>query len=405
MAKILVISPTPSHPQDIGNRARIFALLSELQRLGHKIHFLFLEITGLKSDIKAMEQQWEGFWKITYHLPFSPPLLKKWYDFILRILGGKRVLPYRIDDWFDNSICSPVREISGSLNPNIVMVEYVYLSKIFELFDRSVLKILDTHDVFGGRDQLFLQNNLQPEWFYTSESEEKRGVDRADVILAIQSQEAEYFRKISEKEVLTVGHLIRPAKSAGSTEPIHPPRLLFVGSSNPSNLDGIRWFLENVYGILRKKSTEIELDVIGNIADFIGPAPGVNLIGTVKELTPFYLNASVVINPLQFGTGLKIKTVEALAMKRPLVTTPNGASGIEEWAGRAFLCAETPEEFAAAIQQIITTKELRDSLVKESEEFTVMYNQRTFCPLKKAIDNFLDETQSDSRADNDNSTT
>jgi len=351
MARILVISPNPSHPQIAGNRARIYALLCELQGVGHTIHFLFLERAGMEGDNEAMGKKWDSFWQIPYRQP-SIPKIKKWHDSFAKLLGLKRVLPYKIDDWFDKSILPNVRDISANLKPEIVLVEYVYVSKILDLFGTDVLKILDTHDVFGERAQLYFQRNKQPSWFYTSENEEKKGVDRADIILAIQSNEAEYFNRISNKKVLLVGHL---AKMAEFSEPqlILPPRILFVGSSNPSNIDGLTWFLDNVFKILREKISEIEFDVVGNVGDFIKNTPVFNLHGIVKELASFYKNAWVVINPLQFGTGLKIKSIEALAMKRPLVTTPNGATGVEDWAGRAFLCANTPEEFAAAILKII----------------------------------------------------
>jgi glycosyltransferase involved in cell wall biosynthesis len=389
MAKILVISPAPSHPQDAGNRARIFSLLSELQKVGHKIHFLYLEMAGFKCNAEEMERQWDGFLKIPYRRP-PDSWLKRRYDSLSRILGRNRVLKYRIDDWFDDSILPLVRELSTSLNPDIVLVEYTYVSKIFTLFGRDILKILDTHDVLGNRDLLFIKKKIPPKWFYTSEAEEKKGVDRADIILAIQPQEAAYFKKLSKKKVLTVGHVIKPAVSRGA-EPKHPSRLIFVGSSNPNNLTGIKWFLENVFETLKKESPGIELDIVGNAADYVEPAPGLNLVGTVKALTPFYRNASVVINPLQFGTGLKIKTIEALAMKRPLVTTPNGATGIEDWAGRAFLCADTPEEFATAIFQIITSKELQNALTEGADEFIGWYNQTAFSPLEEEIDIFLNK--------------
>jgi len=341
----------------------------------------------MEGNDEAMGKQWDSFRKIPYQQP-STPKKKKWFDTFARFLGRKHVLPFKIDDWFDESIIPSVRNISTSLEPDIVIVEYVYVSKIFCLFGNNVLKILDTHDVFGGRDQLYFQINKRPLWFYTSEAEEKRGVDRADIILAIQPREAEYFKKLSEKKVLTVGHLIKSVE-LGDPKPTFPPRLLFVGSSNPSNLDGIKWFLENVFESLRKKSSGIELDIVGNVGDFIEPHPGLNLLGTVEDIAPFYQNASVVINPLQFGTGLKIKSVEALAMKRSLVTTPNGATGIEEWIDQAFLCAETPDEFAAAILQIINSRELRKTLAKGAEEFINVYNQKAFSPIKKEIDAFM----------------
>ena len=54
--KILVISPTPSHPQSAGNRARIFSLIKNMQSMGHDVYFLFL--AREHGDIEAMRRYW-----------------------------------------------------------------------------------------------------------------------------------------------------------------------------------------------------------------------------------------------------------------------------------------------------------------------------------------------------------
>lgn len=385
MAKILVISPTPSHPQDAGNRARIFSLLSGLRSAGHQVYFTFVRVES--GDEAAMASIWDGFFPIPYQRP-RDRWLKRQYDKWAKRLGVHRVIPYRIDDWYYPGMTDVLREIRKKVEPDVVLVEYVFMSKAMECFGPDTLKILDTHDVFGNRARLFFKNNKRPMWFYTSEDEEKKGVERADLILAIQSREAEYFKNLTKNRILTVGHLITPGETGAIQTPF-PPRLLFVGSSNHSNIDGINWFLEHVFSILQEQYPRIELIVVGTVCNLIKKSPGVHLAGTVGDLAPYYKNASVVINPLQFGTGLKIKSLEALAMKRPLVTTPNGATGIEEWSDRAFLGAETPSEFSTAILQIINSEEIRDKLQKGAGEFIFSYNQQAFAPLLKEIDVFL----------------
>ncbi len=387
MARILVISPTPSHPQNAGNRARVFTLLCELQRAGHEIHFLYLKKGEEHNDELGMMRQWDGFNSIPCRLPRTR-FAKKAHDLLWRAFGRNQVLPYRIDDWFDFGTLDSVLETAKGLKPDIVMVEYVFLSRIFEFFDDSVLKILDTHDVFGGREKIFTKNGLEPKFFYTSEVEEKKGLERADIILAIQSQEAKYFTKLVDRKVLTIGHIMRPVKDK-ACEFSNSPKLLFVASSNHVNRNGINWFLREVFEDLRRKIPDIEMDVVGGIGDFISPSPGLNLHGIVNDLAPFYRNASVVINPTTFGTGLKIKTIEALAMNKPLVTTPVGAAGIQEWSGRAFLCASTPEQFGSSILKIIDSRDLRVKLAKGSHMFLSEYNLKALLPLQKEISSFL----------------
>jgi glycosyltransferase involved in cell wall biosynthesis len=75
----------------------------------------------------------------------------------------------------------------------------------------------------------------------------------------------------------------------------------------------------------------------------------VRRLGFVADLGDVYRKATVVVNPQQFGTGLSIKCVEALAHGRPLVTTPCGARGLDEGANTAFHVGRSAEEFAAHV--------------------------------------------------------
>lgn len=382
MAKILVISPTPTHPPDAGNRARIFSLLTGLKSTGHQVHFAFVKReTG---DEAAMSDAWNGFYPLTYQRP-ADRWLKRKYDKWAKRIGIDGVLPYRIDDWYTEEITTQLETIRQQVHPDIVMVEYVFFSKAFECFGPKILKVLDTHDIFGDRHKLYHQNSMTPLWFYTTIAQEKTALDRADVILAIQEDEAAYFRRLTKQKVITVGHMVhcstKVALAAGGTE-----RLLFIGSANPINVDGLRWFLEKVFPLVRRQLPDVELEVVGECADKVTAADGIILTGRVVNLAPHYQRATLVVNPIRFGTGLKIKAIEALAYGRPLVTTRVGAAGMEEWAGRAFLVADTPEEFAEGIRMICSSASIQSELVGNAIKLSRENNASAAQPLFEAID-------------------
>jgi len=91
MKKILVISPTPSHPQNAGNRARIFSLLKQMQELGNEIHFVYVDYeyryhhVREKSDIRAMKETWDNFYYI--NPDFKSAVFLKFKDSIFRAIG------------------------------------------------------------------------------------------------------------------------------------------------------------------------------------------------------------------------------------------------------------------------------------------------------------------------------
>ena len=95
------------------------------------------------------------------------------------------------------------------------------------------------------------------------------------------------------------------------------------------------------------------------------------------------------VNPVRFGTGLKIKSVEALAMGRPLVTTRAGAAGIEEWAGKAYLLADSPDEFVSVIREIFLSEKLRGEITENALAFAKSYNKTAMDSLNELVENNL----------------
>jgi hypothetical protein len=230
-----------------------------------------------------------------------------------------------LDDWYDPAVTRLAADLHRRWHFHAVLVNYVWFSRVLAGFPSSVLKILDTHDVFGARDQRFRDAGLEPEWFYTSPAEEARGLARADIVLAIQDQEAAYFRACGHEDVRVIGHApgqrqrtLRLADDA--------VRVGYLASGNPLN----RRSLADVARHLPVAGVAgLRCIVAGSICDFlpetIGPFTG---IGRIASIDDFYDHVDIVINPMQFGTGLKIKSVEALFQGLPLIATRAAMAGL-----------------------------------------------------------------------------
>jgi len=365
---------------------RIFGLLHNLKQAGHEIHFAYIS-QERGADAEGMIHAWDAYYSIPYERP-APPLRRRLYNRIKRSRLGRFIpkdyyLPYTIDEWFPESVNAFLAQLHEKMKFDVVMVEYVFISKSLEAFGADVLKILDTHDIFTNRHALYVKQGKKPTWFYTTERQERIGVKRADTVLAIQKHEAEFFHELSGKPTLVVGHV---STVESNRKPV-PNRILFVGSQNPINVEGIQKFIANVLPRVRAVIPEAELHIVGRCANKIEEEiEGVVLVGEVDRLEPHYDSASVVVNPVEYGTGLKIKTIEALATACPLVTSPEGASGIEEIAGIAYLLAKNPTAFSemviSILQSPIKAKQLSDGALT----FVESYNEQTLRPLLEAIE-------------------
>jgi glycosyltransferase involved in cell wall biosynthesis len=108
-------------------------------------------------------------------------------------------------------------------------------------------------------------------------------------------------------------------------------------------------------------------------------------LGAVENKKLLYKRASLVVNPMLFGTGIKIKNVESLGYGMPLITTPVGAEGLEERANIAFLVAQNAEDFAQKVIITLSDKELRSNLSQLAFQFAQEINDKNVNNLKSVL--------------------
>ena len=259
-----------------------------------------------------MEQSWDHF-----HPVFNPP----------RAMAPSGAGHFRLDDWDDPAVAQAALALHRQFGFGAVVANYVWFSGVLEAFDDDVIKVLDTHDVFGDRDLRMREAGLAPDWFFTTRAEEARGLARADIVLAIQEQEAAEFRALGHKDVRVIGHpLARRFRHRRAREDGRPV-IGYLASGNPHNVGAFVALQEQFRG--RPARTDRRFVLAGTICRQLPSAvPPFEVLGSLDHTDPFYDRVDVVLNPMATGTGLKIKSVEALFQGVPLVATGNAMIGL-----------------------------------------------------------------------------
>ncbi len=370
---ILIFSPTPSHPQSAGNRIRIYNLAKYLQNIGHAIHFVYFTQEGLTQDqTLEMSKQWDSLTiiKKEIHYKASTPT------------------HFLIDDWYQENIGQVVQEKCQELHIEIVLINYIFQSKLLQFIPNNILKIIDTHDRFSGRHILLQKNGIKPDFFYTVESEEAKAFDRADVVIAIQDKEAVFFRTLTDKRVEMIGHL---EENHSFDKGYHSLQTIgFIGSRNSVNLKSLLAFIDKFISYIDEKKSDIQLLIAGSICTKIDSTHrSIKLLGFVDDLKDFYSSVDLIINPLTLGTGLKIKSIEALAYGVPIVSTNIGFEGI--LSASKYHHSEGISELIQSIDEIYAYPEKLQDLALLSQEIFKESNKNLEGTLEntfKAIKNF-----------------
>lgn len=309
---VLIVSPIPSHPQFQGNSARIYRLNRMFQLCGYQVHFLYFGMEGLsENQQRDMENQWDYFHFVQPQGPAAEPSFGDYFD---------------IDDWYDNRVSDYVDKLCETWSFDVCVVNYVWFSKVLDVLPEQTYKVIDTHDVFGDRHIVAKEAGLEPVWFYTTKELEAYALERADLVLAIQDEEKNYFESITETPVAVMGYCVpfQPLVNQSREKIV----IGYIGSGNPFNVESLRVFQDAVMAnpaLMQQFSFLLG----GTVCKVFSPMNEIfDVVGLVDDLDEFYRLIDIAINPMVGGTGLKIKSLEALSYGKALLATEDAMVGI-----------------------------------------------------------------------------
>lgn len=171
------------------------------------------------------------------------------------------------------------------------------------------------------------------------------------------------------------------ANRPGICDP-QPGTLVFNGSPTYSlNLDGIRWFLQEIFPRVLAGAPGTRLKITGRISpelrDQFRQYTNVEVTGYLEDVRPAVAGSWAAVAPLRFGGGSRLKILEALALGTPVISTTKGAEGLDLRHGEHLLIADTPEDFAAQTLRLLQDGELRRQLSDQGAEWVArLYDWR-----------------------------
>jgi hypothetical protein len=141
-----------------------------------------------------------------------------------------------------------------------------------------------------------------------------------------------------------------PAEPAGRLEVGEPPTIVFPGGMvYGPNADGAEFFVNQVLPRLRRLVPEVRVRLVGSVGKrvkHLGSIDSVTVTGVVPDITSELRRADILIAPIRYGGGTRIKILEGFAHQIPVVSTTLGHEGLEVVPGEHLLVADDPDEFA-----------------------------------------------------------
>ena len=301
-----------------------------------------------------------------------------------------------IDEWCGDELLQLVATLQFAYRFEICLLHYIFYSRALTILPNSVCKVLQTHARFSGRNsqQLALgipENSL---WFSTTESEEKKALLRADVVLAAQKEERDFFNHLTGDQRSVFSPYIPREKFCTSCRARSPKlRIGYIGGSYRINLlDFQKYFSAWLQDDELVKQSEFILagEISHIINDELGKQPYFHILGEVAEPSEFYGSIDVAINPAIFVSGVQCKS--ALAHGVPLLSTEVGMASIPS--PHDYHCARSPKELAEYTKRVLHNRNLLEQMAADSREVFRNFATKHQNTMLKAIEHWRKNTNS-----------
>jgi hypothetical protein len=362
--KVLIVSSNQSHPTDAGNRTAIMGQVHIFQHLGCDVHFLFVDMALRQTDESKMKE----FWGENYHVFHLNPLRK-----VRRVIIDKARAKlchgrWQCDDHYPFGLEKYVEHLNNQMHFDAIVLQYMRLSRLLT-YTSIPKKAIYTHDVFSYKD---LRTGA-PFYEACDAHEEAKAMQRCPNIFAIQEDEATYYSYLApNSKIFTVySHFDYHQQPVTRNK-----NILFLASRMEFNVNGILWFLDKAWPMIVNQDPELKLIIGGTVCEKIpeDKYSNIMLVGRVDSLDNFYQRGDVVINPVFQGTGLKIKTFEALSYGKVVIVHPHSSLGIYQRDTAPLLFATQPADWANIISDICMNKIQVQEIKQKDEKYIQKMN-------------------------------
>lgn len=358
--KILVLDEEFPYPLNTGKRLRSFNILKRLAS-NHQLRYLACGIHDSES-FRALKQSGMNPVAVSSQTPKKSGIM--FYARLFANLFSR--YPYIVTSHYSAKFRSAFSAQLTDFQPDLIICEWTPYT-VFVKDIHSAIKIMVAHNIESRIWQRYYENEGNPlrKWYIGKQWVKVAAFERAttvwvDGITAVSDKEAIELRSMGGNIPIEV---IDNGVDLDYFQPGRPyqtqmRKLVFTGSMDwRPNQDAALYFVNELLPRIHRKYPDVEITFVGrNPPRHIMALNNMNRVtvtGTVEDVRPYIQEAAVYVVPLRIGGGSRLKILEALAMKKPVVSTSMGAEGLDVDDGRNILIADSPEQFAKNVGKLL----------------------------------------------------
>lgn len=374
--RIFFLLPRVPYPTEKGDKLRAFHQIKQLSG-DHEIIICAINHGTLHQD--------------------AIPVLKK-YAKAIHIIPGSRFTiltglmnaffngkPFQVGYFYNRHAEKKIHDLISEYKPDHIFCQLIRVAEYVK--DLPIPKTLDYQDVFSKgverripKSSVFMRPFLRMEYQRLMKYEHDI-FEKFNHRIIISAPDRELIPHPDREKIVVVANGV-------DTDFFHPLErekrydLVFTGNMGyPPNIDAAEYLVKRILPLVSKHRPGIRLLIAGanpNMRVLVLKSPQVDVSGWVADMRECYAGARIFIAPMQLGTGLQNKLLEAMAMNIPCVTSPLANHALGAKAGEEILVADNPQAYADAILSLLNDPEIAGRIGSQGHQFVLSnYNWET----------------------------
>lgn len=378
--KILVVSHKPPYPPVDGGALATLNMCLGLAKAGNEVTVLTLSTPKHPSSPERIPSDIHA--QINFeilHIQLKTTILGGLFN----IIFTRR--PYNIQRYLSPMFRRLLKRTIREKNFDIIQLEGLYLTPYISTLRKAFHGpiVMRAHNVEHhiwenlANDE---QNKFKA-WYFRHISKrlsllEKKLYKRVDALVAISNPDKEWFLANNfNKPAITIPAGYFPNFKEYDTDKSDNPSICYIGALDwIPNTEGLFWFIDWVWPRIQAEIPNIELHIAGRnaseeLAERLMMERNIIFHGQVADSAEFLSKCSIMIVPLLSGSGIRVKIIEGMFLKRAIVATSIAAKGIEAVHGEHIYIADSPEVFAIEVCNLLNSPETVNKIAQNAQVY------------------------------------
>jgi sugar transferase (PEP-CTERM/EpsH1 system associated) len=367
--RLFFLLPRVPYPTEKGDKLRAFHQITQLSK-HHEIILCALNDGTLHDDAIPVLKKYV---KAIHIIPLSK--ITVFFNIVKALFSGK---PLQVGYFYNAASARKIRKLIEETKPDHIFCQLIRVAEYVK--NIPIKKTLDYQDVFSkgverrlSTAPFYLKPFLQIE-YNRLQNYEREAFDAFDNKIIISKPDRDLIPHPDREKIIVVANGV----DTGFFKPMERTKeydLVFTGNMGyPPNINAAEYLVNEILPHILHQKPGFRLLIAGaspHLKVQVLKSEQVTVSGWVADMRECYAAARIFIAPMQIGTGLQNKILEAMAMEIPCITSPLAFQALNARDGEDILVADTPEMYAKQILMLLENPEKAGEIARNGHDFVL----------------------------------